>query len=192
VWFVVLALGALVVHRAHLPAPVLPYLAVPPPPEAKYALYFFAAALLRLLIRKARVSALERRSRRDSRRAQELARERPALLDVGAGLGRGVAEVIVGADLLGAAFATLGAIVRLLLRSTRLNAAELAQRARDRKRKAARERARAAVCVAALGVLCATLASAPMWQKRVPEEVLSRLGHVAQALPDLRMVRSAR
>jgi len=192
VWFVVLALGAIVVHRAHLPAQLLPYVAVPPPAEAKYALYFLAAALLRLVIRNARVAALERKNRRDARRAQALAGARPALLDVGAGLGRGVAEVLVGADILGAAFATLGAVVRLLLRSTRLDAAELASRARERKRRVAREHARAATCVTAVGALCAVLALAPLWQGHLPAEVVSRLGHVARALPDLRLVRDAR
>ncbi len=192
VWFLVLSLGAVVVHRAHLPAPLALYLPVAPPAEAKYALYFLCAALLRLVIRNARVAALERKNRRDARRAQILARERPALLDVGAGLGRGVAEVLVGADILGASFATLGALVRLLLRSTRLNPAELAARTRERKRRVAREHLRAAACVAAVGSLCAVLAWAPWLEARIPAEVSHRLVSVAQALPDLRLVRNAR
>jgi hypothetical protein len=192
VWFAVLAFGALLVHRAHLPAQVAAWFATPPPAEAKYALYFLAAALFRLAIRNARVKALERKSRRDARRAALLAKERPALLDVGAGLGRGVAEVLVGADILGAAFATLAAIFRLLLRTTRLDAAELAARARERKRRVAREHVRAAACVAALGALCAALAWTPVWEARIPPTVADRLGHLARELPELRIVRDAR
>jgi len=192
VWFAVLALGALLVHRAHLPAPVAAWFASPPPAEAKYALYFLAAALLRLAIRNARVKSLERKNRRDVKRAAFLAQERPALLDVGAGLGRGVAEVLVGADILGASLATLAALFRLFLRSTRLNAAELAARTQERKRRVAREHRRAASCVAAVGALCAVLAWAPVWEARVPPEVADRIGTFTRALPELRLVRSAR
>jgi len=192
VWFVVLAVGAVLVHRAHLPAELAATLPSAPPAEAKYALYFLCAALLRLLIRNARVAALERKNRRDTRRAQALSKERPALLDVGAGLGRGVAEVLVGADILGASFATLGALIRLLLRSTRLDAAELAARTRERKRRVAREHVRAAACVAAVGTLCAALAWSPWLGARIPPQFAHRLGGVAQALPDLRLVRNAR
>jgi len=176
VWFAVLAFGTVLVHRAHLPAQLAAWLPAPPPAEAKYALYFLAAAL-------------ERKNRRDARRAALLAQQRPALLDVGAGLGRGVAEVLVGADLLGAAFATLAAIFRLVLRTTRLDAAELAARARERKRRVAREHRRAAACIAAVGVLCATLAWSPQWEPRVPAAVADRVGRVARALPELRLVR---
>ena len=188
-WFAVLAFGTVLVHRAHLPAQLAAWLPAPPPAEAKYALYFLAAALLRIAIRNARVRSLERKNRRDARRAALLAQQRPALLDVGAGLGRGVAEVLVGADLLGAAFATLAAIFRLVLRTTRLDAAELAARARERKRRVAREHRRAAACIAAVGVLCATLAWSPQWEPRVPAAVADRVGRVARALPELRLVR---
>jgi len=190
-WLAVLAFGAVLVHRARLPGWLAPYLSAPPPPEAKYALYFLAAALLRLVVRNARVAALERKGRREARRAAKAA-ERPALVDVGAGLGRGVAEVLVGADVLGAAVATLAAALRLALRSTRLDAAELAARARERKRRVAREHRRAAGCIVAVGTLCAVLAWAPLWAARIPPGVASGLGQVAQALPDLRAFRAGR
>ncbi|HVP67221.1 MAG TPA: hypothetical protein VMT17_08155 [Anaeromyxobacteraceae bacterium] len=191
-WFVVLAFGALLVHWARLPAWLAPYVLAPPPAETRYALYFLFAALLRLVIRNARVSALERKGRREARKAARAAEERPALMDVGAGLGRGVAEVLVGADILGAAFATLAAVIRLALRSSRLSAAELAARARERRRRVAREHARAASCIAAVGALCAALAWAPLWEGRIPPRLAERLGQVAEALPPLRAVHPGR
>jgi len=181
VWFLVLAVGAFLVHRAHAPAPVAALLAVPPPVEAKLAVYFLTAALLRLVIHDARVAALRRKARRDARRARPK-EERPALLDVGAGVGKGVAEVLLGADILGAAIATLAAFFRLLWRSTRLDPSELARRARDRERKIVREGRRAAACIAAVGLVCAALAWAPWWQPRLPAQV----ARVAGALPGIK------
>jgi hypothetical protein len=181
-WFLVLGIGAVLLHRVHAPEALGRWLSVPPPPEATWALYFLAAALLRLVIRNARLAALQRKARRDARRAQAQAKERPALLDVGAGVGKGVAEVVLGTDIIGAAIATLVALVRLVMRSTRLDPAEMARRTRDRQQKTAREHRRAAACVAGVGALCAALAWAPWWQPRLP----SGFAQVAQALPALR------
>lgn len=179
-WFLVLAVGAVLVHRAHLPPGIAALLPDAPPPEAKLAVYFLAAALVRLVIRNARVAALRRLARRDARRAK--APERPALLDVGAGVGKGVAEVVLGADILGAAIATLAAFFRLLWRSTRLDPSELARRAREREQKIAREGRRAAASIAAVGAVCAALAWAPWWQPRLPRAA----AYAAAALPALK------
>jgi CHASE2 domain-containing sensor protein len=103
---------------------------------------------------------------------------------VGAGVGKGVAEVLVGADLLGAAIATVAAFFRLLWRSTRLDPSELARRARERERKVAREGRRAAACIAGVGLVCAALAWAPWWRPRIP-------GTVAQAASALPAVKAA-
>jgi hypothetical protein len=187
-WFLVLAVGAVLVHRAHAPAWLGALLSETPSTEAMLAAYFLAAALVRLAIRNARVAGLRRLARRDARRAK--VPERPALLDVGAGVGKGVAEVLVGADILGAAIATLAAFFRLLWRSTRLDPSELARRARERDRKIVREGRRAATCIAGVGLVCAALAWAPWWQPRVPRAV----AYAASALPALKasVVRATR
>jgi hypothetical protein len=176
-WFLVLAVGAVLVHRAHAPAWLGGLLPDAPSTEMTLAAYFLAAALVRLVIRDARVAGLRRLARRDARRAK--APERPALVDVGAGVGKGVAEVLVGADILGAAIATLAAFFRLLWRTTRIDPSELARRARERDRKIVREGRRAAACIAGVGLVCAALAWAPWWQPRVPRA----LAQAASALP---------
>jgi hypothetical protein len=180
VWFLVLAVGAFLVHRAHAPAPVAALLTNPPPAEVKLALYFLLAALVRLLILDARVAAHRRRQRRDARRVRK--DERPALLDVGAGVGKGVAEVLVGADILGAAIATIGAFLRLLWRSTRLDPSEVARRAREREQKIARERRRAAFCLTSVGLVCAALAWSPWLETSLP----AGMARAAEAIPGIK------
>ncbi|MFL5300772.1 MAG: hypothetical protein ACJ79R_10575, partial [Anaeromyxobacteraceae bacterium] len=112
-WFLLFALGAATLHLVRLPAAAAQFVTVLPPPEAAYALYFLAAALARFVIRDVRVAALERGARRDSRRARRPLVQPPGLVDVGVGVGQGVAKVVLGSDVLGAAMTGAALLFRL-------------------------------------------------------------------------------
>ncbi|HTT70850.1 MAG TPA: hypothetical protein VMG32_06465 [Anaeromyxobacteraceae bacterium] len=160
-WFLLFGLGAALLERAPLPGPLarLPY---PPPPEARYALYFLCAALVRLAICDARVRAVEKRVRRAAppRRPGPFTLPPPGLLEVGAGVGRGVAEAFLG-DFMGALLA--GAALVLRFAASRRDEGALARRAAERQRALAREKRRAvarewrlaALCIVGVGLVCA-------------------------------------
>ncbi len=152
-WFLLLGLGACFLHRLRLPA-ALAALPCPPPVEARYALYFLLAALVRLAICGTRVRTLERRARRAaaSRRARLFAVAPPGLLEVGAGVGKGVAEAVMG-DFIGAALA--GGALLLRFAATRPdNPGVAARRASEKRRAVARERRRTAWCIVGVGAVC--------------------------------------
>jgi len=164
-WFLLFGIGAAFLHRARLPAVTWRYVLVPPPPEAKYAIYFLVAALLRLAIRDARVAQLERRAKRDVARAASRSRQPaavgPGLMDVGVGVGKGVAEVVLGGDLLGVAVGGMALLLRLAM-SRRADPAVLVRRAAERKKAAVRERRRAALCIVGVGLVCVLAAWVPL------------------------------
>jgi hypothetical protein len=165
VWFLLFALGAAFLHRVPLPAALarLPY---PPPVEARYALYFLAAALLRLAIRDARVRRLERKIRRaqgrdDRGRFATAVVGPPGLMEVGAGVGKGVAEVVLGGDLVGAGMAAAAVLLKFIV-ARREPPAMAVRRVAERQRAIARERRRALACVVGVGAACALGAWAPL------------------------------
>jgi hypothetical protein len=166
VWFLVLGLGAAFLHQLRLPA-VLAALPCPPPVEARYALYFLLAVLLRLAICGARVRALERRARRAAaaRRTGPFAVAPPGLIEVGAGVGKGLAEAVMG-NFLGVALA--GGALLLRMAATRPNGAGVAARRTSEKRRAvARERRRAAWCIVGVGTVCVVAVWLPLIRPRL-------------------------
>jgi hypothetical protein len=161
-WFVLFSVGAAFVHRAELPRSMASALVVAPPREALYALYFLAAALLRLAIRDARLGALERRSRRAARNAVPP----PGLVDVGVGVGKGVAQVVLGGDVVGAAIGGAALLMRIAAaRAT--DPREAGRRAVERRKAAAREQRHAALCIAGVGLACVAGAWAPLLAPRL-------------------------
>ncbi|HUK66092.1 MAG TPA: hypothetical protein VLV17_04640 [Anaeromyxobacteraceae bacterium] len=172
-WFLLFGVGAASLYFLRLPAPlaVLPY---PPPPEARYALYFLAAALLRLFICSARVRAVERRARRVTLpRPGPFTLPPPGLLEVGAGLGRGVAEAFLG-DLMGVLLA--GGALLLRFAASRRDLGPSARRvalqrralAREKQKAVAREWRTAALCIVGVGLVCALLAWLPHLRRPLP------------------------
>ena len=163
-WFVVFGLGAAFLHRLRLPGAVstLPY---PPPAEALYALYFLLAALLRLAIRDARLAAVERRARRAGRRGRGFSVPAPGLLEMGVGVGKGIAEAVMG-DFTGAALA--GGALLLRVATARPDDPDLAaRRVAQRRRAMAREQLRAALCVVGVGAVCVGAVWLPLLQPRL-------------------------
>ena len=165
-WFLLFGVGAASLPFWRLPAGLarLPY---PPPPEALYALFFLAAALLRVLILRSRVAALERRTRRTPRRQARLALPPPGLLEVGAGIGKGVAEAVMG-NAVGAAWAGAALLLRAAAARGPEDQAVAARRAAERRRAVEQERRSAALCVVGVGVICACAAWWPLVAPRVP------------------------
>jgi hypothetical protein len=152
VWFVLFGLGAAFLHRLPLPRPVSA-LPCPPPPEALYAIYFLLAALLRLAIRDARLASLERRARRaERRRGRGFGLPAPGLLEVGAGVGKGVADAILG-DITGAALA--GGALLLRMASVQAQPGRAGRSAAERRRAMTREHVRTLLCIVGVGVVCA-------------------------------------
>jgi hypothetical protein len=166
VWFLFFALGAATLHLVHLPAAAARFVTVLPPPEAAYALYFLAAALARFVIRDVRVAALERGARREARRARRPLVQPPGLMDVGVGVGKGVAQVALGSDLLGAAMTGAALLLRLAA-SRPVDRAALVRRASERRRAIAWEGRRAVACVLAVGLVCVAASWAPIARPRV-------------------------
>ena len=157
-WFLLFASGAIVIGAFGLPA--ANRLAVPPPPEALLATYFLLAALLRLLVRDARLRHFELK-------AAELARRRSdhrggsVLGELGLGVGRGALQA-VGGDLIGAGLSLASALVRGATNS--IHAAPPPRR--ERRRAAVWERIKATVCVLSIGLVCAAVSWAPLLRTR--------------------------
>ncbi len=173
-WFLLLGLGAAFLHQLRLPA-VLAALPCPPPVEARYALYFLLAVLVRLTICGARVRALERRARRAAaRRAGPFAVAPPGLLEVGAGVGKGVAEAVMG-NFLGVALA--GGALLLRLAATRPDGTRVtALRTSEKRRAVARERRRAAWCIVGVGTVCVVAVWLPLVRPRLALFIPTALG----------------
>jgi hypothetical protein len=165
-WFLLLGAGAASLPLWRLPA-ALGRLPCPPPPEALYALFFLAAALLRVLILRARVTALERRARRAPRKELRFALGPPGLLEVGAGIGKGVAEAVMG-NLVGAAWAGAALLLRVAASRSPEDPIVAARRAAERRRAIERERRSTALCVLGVGLVCACVAWWPIVWPRMP------------------------
>ncbi len=165
VWFLLLGLGAAYLHRLRLPG-ALAALPFPPPAEARYALYFLLAVELRLTICAARVRALERRARRAAaaRRTGPFAVAPPGLLEVGAGVGKGVAEAVMG-NFLGVALAGGALLLRLAAQPD--GPKVTARRTSEKRRAVARERRRAAWCIVGVGAVCVVAVWLPLVQPRL-------------------------
>jgi len=167
-WLFVFGAGALLLHRAEAPSALAAALPAAPPAWAPYAAYFAVTAALRLAIRDARLRPLLRRARAAA------AASAPApvgVADLGLGVGKGVAQVVVGGDFLGPAFGALDLLVRWF------RGASERRRAPARLRRAmARERRRAALCVAALGVACGAQALRPDLVPAAASQALALLG----------------
>src|SRR6266496_1901905 len=153
-WFVLFGLGAAFVPRIPLPGRIaaLPH---PPPVEARLALYFLVFALVRLAIRNARVRVLERRARKAAARARDgrFAVAPPGLIEMGAGVGKGVAEAVMG-NFLGAPVA-------------------LARGAAQKRRAAVLEHRRTLFCILGVGTVCVALAWWPLLRTQLPARLPS-------------------
>jgi hypothetical protein len=159
-WFLLLAFGALLLGAFGLPA--TRRLPSPPAPELVVAAYFLLAALLRLLVRDARLATFRRRARALARRRTDRGGEPSALGELGLGVGRGALQA-VGGDVLGAGLSLATALLR--------GAAGLVGRPppprRERRVAALWERLRAAACIAAVGAVCAAVAWEPLVHHRL-------------------------
>jgi hypothetical protein len=167
VWFVLFGIGAAFVPRIPMPARVvaLPH---PPPLEARLALYFLVVVFVRVAIRNARVRVLERRARRAAARARDgrFGVAPPGLIEMGAGVGKGVAEAVMG-DFVGAAVAGSALVLRLLA-SRRDDPVASARGAAEKRRAAVLEHRRTLFCIIGVGVICAGLAWWPLLRTHVP------------------------
>ena len=180
-WLLLFGMGAALLHQLPLPAALvaLPY---PPPPEARYALYFLVAALLRVAILRARIGVLERRerrARRAPRRDLRFALAPPGLIEVGAGIGKGVAEAMLG-NPFAAAWAGAALLLRFAASRPPDDPAVVARRAAERKRAIAREERRGALCIVGVGLVCVTACWWPLLAPRWPA-AWSLIVHTAQA-----------
>jgi hypothetical protein len=181
VWLLLFGLGAALLYRLPLPAALaaLPY---PPPLEARYALYFLVAALLRVAILRARVGALERRERRAKRvprREARFALAPPGLIEVGAGIGKGVAEAMLG-NPFSAAWAGAALLLRFAASRPPEDPTLVARRAAERKRKIVLEQRRGALCIFGVGLVCVAACWWPVLASRWPA-TWALVVHTAQA-----------
>ncbi|HEX9290116.1 MAG TPA: hypothetical protein VF904_11355 [Anaeromyxobacteraceae bacterium] len=173
-WFVLFGLGAAFVPRIPLPGRIaaLPH---PPPVEARLALYFLVFALVRLAIRNARVRVLERRARKAAARARDgrFAVAPPGLIEMGAGVGKGVAEAVMG-NFLGAAVAGAALMLRLVA-SRRDDPVALARGAAQKRRAAVLEHRRTLFCILGVGTVCVALAWWPLLRTQLPARLPSSM-----------------
>lgn len=157
-WFLLFSMGAIALGAAGLPA--VRRLPVAPPPEVLVAGYFLVAALLRLLVRNARLAAFERKARREARRKDDKA---PSVMgELGLGVGRGALQAVAG-DVLGAGLSLAAALFRGAASS--LSAPPPPQR--ERRRAMRWEQLKAAICIAGVGLVCAGVAWEPLVHHRV-------------------------
>jgi hypothetical protein len=158
-WFLLFSMGAVLLGAVGLPA--ARRLPSAPPPEALVACYFLLAALLRLLVRNARLAAFERKARREARRKDD---KKPASVmgELGLGVGRGALQA-VGGDLLGAGLSLASALLRGAASS--MSAPPPPQR--ERRRAARWEGVKAATCIAGVGLVCAAVAWEPLVHARL-------------------------
>jgi hypothetical protein len=154
-WLFVFGTGAVLLHLADWPGAASRLLPHAPPPWAPFALYFLVAALLRLAIRDARLKPLKRK-------AKALAADRApspmGVADFGMGVGKGVAAVVVGGDFLGAVWAGFDLLVKWLMGSRERSRRRVPAAVREAM---AREKRRAVLCIAAVGLICGAQAVSP-------------------------------
>jgi hypothetical protein len=152
-WFLLLAIGAVVVQLAGVPASRR--LPVPPPPEVLLVTWFLFAAAIRLAVLRLRLASFERTARRLARRTKDAAVS--PIGELGLGVGRGALQA-VGGDVLGASLS----LVAALLRGTAgtLRAPPTPQK--ERRRAARGEWLAATACVVGVGLTCAGLSWWPL------------------------------
>jgi hypothetical protein len=159
-WFLLFSLGAVLLGAVGLPA--ARRLPAAPPPEALVACYFLLAALLRMLVRDARLSAFERKARREARRQEDKKKPTSLLGELGLGVGRGALQV-VGGDVLGAGLSLASALLRGAASS--ITAPPPPQR--ERRRAARWEQLKAVSCITGVGLVCAGVAWEPLVHTRL-------------------------
>jgi len=152
-WLALFAAGALALHRLDLSGTLGAGLPRQPPAWAPFALYFLVAALVRLAIRDARLRPL-------MRKARSLAAQAPSpvgVADVGLGVGKGVAQVMVAGDFLGPVIAGVDLLAKWLG-----GAADRRKRVPAKLLEAiARERRSATRCIVVVGAICLAQALRP-------------------------------
>lgn len=169
-WLLLFGTGALLLHRVDWTGGLAAYLPHPPPPWAPFALYFLAAALLRLAIRDARLKPLKKKARAAA------AANAPApigVADFGMGVGKGLASVVVGGDFLGAAWAGFDLLARWLAGSRERSRRRVPAAVREAM---ARERRRALACIAGVGLLCAAQAIRPELLPQATAQAMALVG----------------
>lgn len=160
-WFLLFSMGAVLLATVGLPA--ARRLPLAPPPEALVACYFLVATLLRLLVRNARLSAFERKARKEARRKEDKDKKPTSPIgELGLGVGRGALQA-VGGDLLGAGLSLASALLRGAASS--MSAPPPPQR--ERRRAVRWEQLKAATCVAGVGLVCAGVAWEPLVHGRL-------------------------
>lgn len=159
-WFLLFATGGILLGAVGLPA--ARRLPVTPAPEALVALYFLLTALVRLVVRNARLAAFERKARRLARRTSDPVRTPSTAAELGLGVGRG-ALLAVGGDALGAGLSLAAA----LLRGASCSLSAPAPPRRERRRAATWERLKALACIAGVGLVCAAIAWDPLLHTRL-------------------------
>jgi hypothetical protein len=159
-WFLLFSTGAILVGLAGVPW--TRRLPAPPAPEAVLAAYFLVAALLRLLIRDARLAAFERKARRLARRQGDPGHGPSLAGHLGRGVGLGALQA-VGGDFISSGFTLLAA----LFRGAATTVAAPPGPARERRRSAAWERLRTVASIAGTGLVCAAMSWAPLFRGRL-------------------------
>jgi len=157
-WFLLFSTGAILLGVVGLPA--ARRLPAAPPPEALVACYFLFAALLRLLVRNARLAAHHEKARKLARRKED--KPASAIGELGLGVGRG-AILAVGGDVLGAGLSLAAA----LLRGASSSLLAPPSPHRERRRASRWEQLKALVCIAGVGLVCAGVAWEPVVHGRL-------------------------
>ena len=157
-WFLLFSTGAILLGVVGLPASRR--LPAAPPPEALVACYFLFAALLRLLVRNARLAAHHEKARKLARRKED--KPASAIGELGLGVGRG-AILAVGGDVLGAGLSLAAA----LLRGASSSLLAPPSPYRERRRASRWEQFKALVCIAGVGLVCAGVAWEPVVHGRL-------------------------
>jgi hypothetical protein len=171
-WFLLLAIGAVLVQLVGVPASRR--LAVPPSPEALLVAWFLLATAVRLAVLRVRLAALERKARRLARRASD---QGPSPIgELGLGVGRGALQA-VGGDVIGASLSVVAGLLRGAAGSLRARPTPQ----KERRRSARRERLAATACVLGVGLTCAGLAWWPLVGTQATRSALPALRSVGLA-----------
>jgi hypothetical protein len=171
-WFLLLAIGAVLVQLVGVPASRR--LAVPPSPEALLVAWFLLATAVRLAVLRVRLAALERKARRLARRASD---QGPSPIgELGLGVGRGALQA-VGGDVIGASLSVVAGLLRGAAGSLRARPTPQ----KERRRSARRERLTAMACVLGVGLTCAGLTWWPLVRTQATQAALPALRSVGLA-----------
>jgi hypothetical protein len=169
-WLFLFGTGAILLHRAEWPASLVSALPHAPPPWIPFALYFLLAALLRLAIRDARLRPLKRKAKA---LAADKAPSPVGVADFGMGVGKGVAAVVIGGDFLGPILAGFDLLARWLLGSRDRSRRRVPAAIREAM---ARERTRAILCIATVGLICGAQALRPDLLPQATAQALALAG----------------